>query len=95
MALYGASDRTKTGAATRVRGRRQKANLQLAFYERRPATLAERWPQIAERMATFRPVGPWMVWLLGLLVVAGVPAAVAVAALQARDADRGDASPGA
>ena len=83
LALYGASDRTRTGAATRVDGRLSKPNLQIAFYERERSSLASRLPEIAERMSTFRPVARWEVWVLGVLVLAGVPALLVTAALKA------------
>jgi hypothetical protein len=83
LALYGAADRTRTAVVTTVDGAPQPATAQLAFYERAPATLAERAPEIAERVATFRPVGPWLVWVLGGLVLVGVPVLLVVALARA------------
>jgi hypothetical protein len=76
IALYGAGDRTRTAAGTFVAGRRLDVNFQLAFYERAPASVADRWPTIAERLATFRPVAPWVVWVVAALLLLGVPAAL-------------------
>lgn len=79
MALYAAGDRTRRTAVSTVDGRRERVAFQLALYERAPASLAARAPDVAERMATFRPVAPWVVWLLAGLVLLGVPLALAAA----------------
>ena len=79
MALYASGDRTRRAAVATVDGRRERFAFQLALYERGGATLAARAPQIAERMATFRPVPPWVAGLLAVLVLAGVPVALVLA----------------
>lgn len=73
--FYGADDRSKTMAITRVAGRRVVPNLQLAFIEREPATLGRRVGDIAEELSTFRPgvVTPATVWIVAILTVVGLP----------------------
>jgi hypothetical protein len=86
--LYGSDEpRTKTRAVTTVGGRRARANPALTFSEREPATLAGRLSATADRVATFRPGGPWLVWLAVALTVIAVPAAL-VAALTSSGDDR-------
>ena len=85
--LYAADDRTRTRAETFVGGRRVAPNFDLWFTEREPASFADRAGTIAERIATFRPGGPWLPWLIGILVLAAVPLALVVAIVRAAGAD--------
>jgi hypothetical protein len=78
--LYATDEaRTKTRVVTTVGGRRTRANPVLTFSEREPASLATRMETSAHRVATFRPGGPWLVWLAVALTVVAVPAALVAA----------------
>jgi hypothetical protein len=92
MDVYAADDRTKSLAVTRVDGRRQNANVQLAFAERAPGTVAGHRGRIVEKVTAFRPavVGTPVVWALaGLVLIAltVLPGLALLAALRRRDDD--------
>ncbi len=74
--LYGTADRAQSTALTYVDGKRVPANFQLAFFEARPASFADRAATIADRTTRFRPGGAWLAWLLAGLVLVGVPVAL-------------------
>ena len=83
--LYAADDRTRTRADTFVGGKRVGPNYDLWFTERRPASFFDRASTMTERIATYRPGAAWLPWLVGILVLVGVPIAVAVAIVRAAD----------
>lgn len=85
--LYGATGEPHTVSVTEVDGRRVEPNFQLAFAERAPHSVATRIGEIARSVSAFRPVAPWMLWPLGLLVVAGLPALLAWALWRAAGED--------
>lgn len=91
--VYASNDRTKSLAVTRVDGgRRRSANVQLAFVEDRPGTVAGHRGSIARRITAFKPgvIVPWDVWLVGALVALACvlgPAAALILALRARRSD--------
>jgi hypothetical protein len=62
-------------------GKPAAPNPWLAFYERKPTSIAHRLTTIVSRMAIFRPpfIGGWLLWPLAALFVLGVPAASLVA----------------
>ena len=86
--LYGAGGKSQTSAVTESGGRRLPANVVLALRERNAATVASRTGQLADRASAFRPPGPVVLWLLAILVVAGVPLAVGWAMWRATAADQ-------
>lgn len=76
LALYGAEDRTRRRAVTTVGGKPEKANFQLALYGEADANLGDRYDEVTEHATAFRPGGPWVAWLMSVLVLVGVPAAL-------------------
>jgi hypothetical protein len=77
--LYGSADpRSRSRSVARVAGRDTGISPQVAFYERRPASILERLPATMARASAFRPgfVGPWLLWPLLVLLVLGMPALV-------------------
>ncbi|HZO37367.1 MAG TPA: hypothetical protein VFB41_10900 [Solirubrobacteraceae bacterium] len=74
-------------STTTVDGRRIAANVVLSFYEAKPTSILARTSATASRIAVFRPVGTWFVWLLGALFVIGIPAGLAWALLRAAGDD--------
>lgn len=81
VSVYASNDRTEAPYETLVDGRPAPADPQWAFFERRPVSIADRLPVVADRLGAFRPwwVAPWLLWPLGVLVVVGVPLAALVA----------------
>ncbi len=85
IALVGAEEeRTLSRPEGRVGGNPVDADTYLAFYSGGSASALDRAGAIVERMSAFRPaiVGPWLLWPLLALVVAGVPAGVLWAVLR-------------
>jgi hypothetical protein len=76
VSLAGADDRTRTPLTVTGAGSKLNANVQFAFYESEPTSLASHLPIASKRMAEFRPgvIGPWLLWPLALLVIVGAPA---------------------
>ena len=72
-ALYGADDRSHTISVTTVDGRQVGPNFDLAFVEGDRGTMGGTLP-VMGNLSVFRPlVGPWCLWPLAVLVVAGLP----------------------
>jgi hypothetical protein len=78
VALYGANDRARSRVQVTNDGVREGVAPQLAFYEARPASIADRLGSVVERLAAFRAFlgHTWLVWLLALLSLIGVPLAI-------------------
>ena len=85
IALVGTTEeRTRSRPVGAVNGRAVDPDAYLAFYENRSASALSQTPAIVDRMGAFRPaiIGPWLLWPLLFLVVAGVPAGMLWAALR-------------
>ena len=78
MDFYAADDRTVTRSDTFVDGRRAKAHIQLALYEAQPHTVGQRLGDVVDKLGVFRSglTPAWIVWLLAVLLLVGVPVAV-------------------
>jgi hypothetical protein len=78
IALLASNDRTRSRSTVVVGGTPVDKSVWFAFYEATPQAITERLPLIFQRMATFRPgyVVPALLWVLCVLFVLGVPAAV-------------------
>jgi hypothetical protein len=74
IALFGANDRTQAPLTVTRDGKGDSAPVQLAFYERDPASILDRLSLSLSRLQVFRPgfLGPWLFWPLLLVCVAGV-----------------------
>jgi hypothetical protein len=82
VALYGASDRTKSRSTTRVNGVAVPANFNLTFFAARKDNLIGRASEILQRVALFHAgLVSWLVWPLALLFLVGVPLVVIVTVL--------------
>jgi hypothetical protein len=81
IAFYAASDRARSRVKPFVDGKLQTATPTLIFAEAHKVSIAHRAGVIAGRIAVFRGVldHAWIVWLLVVVMLAGVPALVAVA----------------
>lgn len=79
LVLAASADRTQSRSDAIVDGRPVAASPWIAFGEAAPRSMLRRSADVLSRMATFRPglVGPVVLGLLALLVVVGVPVAVA------------------
>lgn len=80
VALYGGPELAKRGSTVTVGGRDTATDLTLLFTRPSRSALAQ-VPDVFERASLFRPawIGPWVFWLLGGLVLIGVPGLVALA----------------
>jgi hypothetical protein len=75
---------------TTVRGRPYDVNLVLSLHAREPASLWSRRAAIVRAAADIAPgfAPAWLLWIVGVLVVAGIPALVALALRLAPDDDQ-------
>jgi hypothetical protein len=80
---------TQTHARTELDAQPIEPDVALKFSEDRVVTLVGYVPDIVRRMSVFRGWlgAPWLVWVLGVLVVAGVPVGVGFALYRALSAD--------
>jgi hypothetical protein len=94
--VYAANDRSRTVVSTQVDGRDVDPNVQLTFLEAEASTIAARAGEVADELEAFRPavVGPWLVWPLAVLVVAGIPLGLVWALWRAVGEDEGVTPPG-
>jgi hypothetical protein len=89
VALVGSTEeRTQSRPQSRLDGRPVAADSYLAFGQGRSASALRETPQIIGRMSAFKPgiAGPWLLWPLLVLVVAGMPAGIVWALLRAAGA---------
>jgi hypothetical protein len=96
IALMASNDRTRSRSLAYVDGKLVDKSVWFAFYEAEPQAITERLPLILQRMATFRPgfVGPALLWVLAVLFVLGVPAAVVWAYVRGAREDEAAAGTG-
>jgi hypothetical protein len=73
--LYAADERARTISPQTVGGDARREQMQLSFGEQAPRSVADRRGVIQRGIEAFRPavVGPWLLWPLLVLVVAGLP----------------------
>ncbi len=77
IALAGTQEvKTAARGVTRVDGTEAPADLSVLFFEAGDRSVASRLGWFADRIALWKPGGPALVWLLGVLVLAGMPAGV-------------------
>jgi hypothetical protein len=90
VALYASADRTKSRSTTTVDGHLWPSNFDLAFYSAKRRSLLDILPAIVRRLRLFHAhVGLGLLWVLLVLMVIGVPAAViAVVMSTSRGRDR-------
>jgi hypothetical protein len=88
VAFYGINPgRGSSPSTTVVAGKPVPQELSLTLLTHSSQGLGARFGTLASHIAAFRPFTGWEVWLLGLLVVLGVPVAVAFALARAADDD--------
>jgi hypothetical protein len=87
VALYGSNDRTRSRLFVTANGHRDGVAPQIAFYEAKPVSIADRASSLATRVVAFHAFlgHTWMAWLLAALVLAGVPVAIGAALWRAMD----------
>jgi hypothetical protein len=80
VALYGAADRTNSRSQVRVDGRPVTPDFGIVFYEREPASIADRLPTAIQRATVFRgPLSADLLWVVLVLFVVGTPLGVLLA----------------
>jgi len=82
--LASGETRSDSRSVTRI-GSRKVPDMILEIYEARPVSALKRARVTAQRLSTFRPgiVSPWLVGVLAVLFVVGVPLAAVVAIVRA------------
>jgi hypothetical protein len=93
IALFASTDRTRSRSATVIDGKTVYASVWFAFYEPQWRAISERVPLTIDRMTVFRPgyATPWVLWIIAVLFLVGVPIGVVWALVRAlRDDGAGD-----
>jgi hypothetical protein len=93
IALFASTDRTRSRSATVIDGKTVYASVWFAFYEPQWRAISERVPLTIDRMSVFRPgyAAPWVLWIIAVLFLVGVPIGVVWALVRAlRDDGAGD-----
>lgn len=87
VALYGSNDRARSRVQVTNDGAREGVAPQLAFYEARPVSIADRLGSIVGRVAAFRGFlgHEWLVWFLAIASLVGMPAGLAIALWRAAE----------
>ena len=87
VALYGSSDRARSRLRVTNDGKREGVAPQLAFYEAKPVSIADRLGSLADRVAAFRGFlgHAWLVWLLAIASLAAMPIAIGIALWRAAE----------
>lgn len=86
--LYGIAQGRGSGpSTTTVDGKPLPQELSITLLTHRSQSIGGRLGTIASHIAAFRPLTGWMVWIIGLLAVLGVPLAVGVALARAAAED--------
>lgn len=86
--LVGAAPgRSSSTAVTTVAGRPTDTDLSVSLLVATSGTIAGNAGRILGHLAAFRPVTGWMVGLLALLALLGIPVAIGVAVMRAADED--------
>jgi hypothetical protein len=84
IALFASTDRTRSRSASVIDGNTNFASVWFAFYEPRWRAISERVPLTIDRMTVFRPgyVTSWVLWIIAVLFLVGVPIGVVWALLR-------------
>jgi hypothetical protein len=88
VAIYGAADAAARDSTATLGDKPLGADLDLVFERSHSRSIASLIPAMLDRAALFRAswIGPWLYVLLGLLVLLGIPALLALALRDATDA---------
>jgi len=91
-ALFTSADRTRSRSLAHIDGHTIQASVWFAFYEPRWRAISERVPLTIDRMTVFRPgyAAPWVLWIIAVLFIVGVPIAVVWALVRALREDGTD-----
>jgi hypothetical protein len=89
MAIYGGAGAAARLTSAAIDGREQDVDLTLVF-EREPRSALASLSAVFRHASRYRPdwAGPWLFWALGLIVVLGIPVALAAAVGSAARSDR-------
>jgi hypothetical protein len=94
VAFYGINPgRGSSPATTTVDGKAIQQQLSVTLLTSPSKSLGGRLGDIFDRVAAFRPVTGWEVWLLALLALIGLPVALGVALARSAALDDAEASP--
>lgn len=87
VALYGSNDRARSRVQVTNDGAREGVAPQLAFYEAKPVSIADRLGSVVDRVAAFRGFlgHAWLVWLLALASLIVMPVGVGIALWRAAE----------
>jgi hypothetical protein len=92
IGLFASTDRTRSRSPTVIDGKTIYASVWFAFYEPRWRAISERVPLTIDRMTVFRPgyATPWVLWIIAVLFLVGVPIGVVWALVRALRDDGAD-----
>jgi hypothetical protein len=94
VAFYGINPgRGSSPATTTVDGKAIQQQLSVTLLTSPSKSLGSRLGEIFDRVAAFRPVTGWELWLLALLALIGVPVALGVALARSAALDDADSPP--
>jgi hypothetical protein len=85
IGLFASNDRTRSRSIAFVDGKSTNTSVWFAFYEPRWRAISERVPLTIDRMTVFRPawLHSWLLWIIAVLFLVGVPIAVVWALVRA------------
>jgi hypothetical protein len=91
-ALFASTDRTRSRSIASIDGKSTNQSVWFAFYEPRWRAITERIPLTIKRMTVFRPgyVTTWLLWIITVLFLVGIPIAVVWALVRALRDDQAD-----
>jgi hypothetical protein len=92
VALLASADRTQSRSTAYIDGKPVGKSVWFAFYEPRWRAITERIPATIDRMTVFRPswVHPWLLWIIAVLFLVGIPIATVWALVRALRDDHAD-----
>jgi hypothetical protein len=92
IALFASTDRTRSRSSTVIDGETTLASVWFSFYEPQWRAISERVPLTIDRMTVFRPgyVTSWVLWVIAVLFLVGVPVGVVWALMRAMRDDGAD-----
>jgi hypothetical protein len=85
IGLFASNDRTRSRSIAKIDGKSTNQSVWFAFYEPRWRAIGERVPLTIDRMTVFRPawVHSWLLWIIAVLFLVGIPIAVVWALVRA------------
>lgn len=90
--LFASNDRTRSRSVAVIDGESTNQSVWFAFYEPQWRSITERVPLTIDRITVFRPgwVHSWLLWIVFVLFIVGIPIAVVWALVRALRDDGAD-----